>query len=163
MHEGEVRFYHPTKSWHQKGLGQLLVLVVLGLLIFIAIVGFSALWQAKRLKQAPTVEFLSGAGFSEDTQLALEASSAVGMLEYSSDASLGPAEADLKIVAYMDFNCSYSKTAAGIMRELSVKYPRRFYYAFKNFPLPSDDADSIFAAEAARCALEQGKFWEKHD
>ena len=49
------------------------------------------------------------------------------------------------------------------MQELLTKYNGRVKLAYLDFPLREIHPQAQTAAEAARCAGEQGKFWEYHD
>src|SRR5947207_2280909 len=44
-----------------------------------------------------------------------------------------------------------------------AKYGDRVRLSYRDFPLSAIHPQAMMAAEAARCALEQGKFWEYHD
>ncbi len=48
------------------------------------------------------------------------------------------------------------------MEEVMKKYPTKVKYYFRDYPLPFHDRAKN-AANASRCANEQGKFWEFHD
>jgi protein-disulfide isomerase len=49
------------------------------------------------------------------------------------------------------------------MNDLLSKYNGRVKLAFRDFPLREIHPQAQIAAEAARCACDQGKFWEFHD
>ena len=49
-----------------------------------------------------------------------------------------------------------------MVRELLTKYDGKVRLIWKDFPLP-DHPHAVPAAVAARCAAEQGGFWEYHD
>ena len=52
--------------------------------------------------------------------------------------------------------------AQSMIREMLAKYEGSVRLVWKDFPLPNHEF-AIPAAAAARCAQEQGKFWEYHD
>lgn len=73
--------------------------------------------------------------------------------------ALGPADAPVQIVAFMDFECPFCRNAA---REgfpaLRERYPNDVRIGFRHLPLPAHrGADG--AARAAVAAGLQGKFW----
>ena len=77
----------------------------------------------------------------------------------------GFANAKVAIMEYSDFECSF---CGKYVREL---YPRidetyiktgKIKYFFRDLPAP-DHSNSALAAQAARCAGDQGKFWQMHD
>ena len=73
--------------------------------------------------------------------------------------SLGPADAPVLLVAFMDFECPFCRKAAqdGIA-ELRRRYPNDLRVAYRQFPLPIHaSADS--AARAVVAADRQGQFW----
>ena len=49
-----------------------------------------------------------------------------------------------------------------MLGRIQSEYPDKVRVVFKDFPLASHEG-AIPAAEAARCAGEQGRFWEYHD
>jgi protein-disulfide isomerase len=51
---------------------------------------------------------------------------------------------------------------ASILKELLKKYPQKVKLIWKDAPNPNS-SQALLAAEAAKCAQEQGKFWEYHD
>ncbi|MCL5435986.1 MAG: DsbA family protein [Patescibacteria group bacterium] len=78
--------------------------------------------------------------------------------------SLGLSKAPVLVVEYADYQCPFcEKFYTSIMPQLKKDYidkgKVRFVYQDYAFLGP----DSGTAAEAARCAADQGKFWEYHD
>jgi protein-disulfide isomerase len=83
-------------------------------------------------------------------------------VEAGASARKGPATAPVTIVEFSDFQCPYCKRAASTVNEISKKYGDKVSIVFKDLPL-SIHPQARPAAEAARCAGDQGKFWEYHD
>ena len=75
----------------------------------------------------------------------------------------GDPKAPITIVEFSDFQCPYCKKSENTLHELLTKYNGRVKLAYLDFPLPEIHPKAERAAEAARCAGEQGKFWEYHD
>ncbi len=75
----------------------------------------------------------------------------------------GNPKAPVTIVEFSDFQCPYCKKTETTMNELLTKYNDRVKLAFRDFPLRALHPQAQVAAEAARCAGEQGRFWEFHD
>lgn len=77
----------------------------------------------------------------------------------------GEAGASLAIIEYADFECPFCRRFEHDtwpqIRDAYVKTGKVKYY-YRDFPLPFHE-HSTSAAQAARCAGEQGKFWEMHD
>lgn len=76
--------------------------------------------------------------------------------------AIGPASAKVQIVEFSDFQCPYCAQVAPMARRLADTYGDKVRIAFRNFPLPNHP-QALKAAEAARCAHAQGKFWPYHD
>jgi protein-disulfide isomerase len=75
----------------------------------------------------------------------------------------GDPKAPVTIVEFSDFQCPYCKKAQDTLKDLLIKYKGRVKLAFRDFPLRTLHPQAQIAAEASRCAEEQGKFWEYHD
>jgi protein-disulfide isomerase len=74
----------------------------------------------------------------------------------------GDPKAPITIVEFSDFQCPYCRKAEPAVKELLAKHPE-VRFAYRDFPLRDIHPQAQAAAEAARCAQEQGKFWEFHD
>jgi len=77
----------------------------------------------------------------------------------------GTNAARVAIVEYSDFDCSFcGRYAREIFPRLDEDYikPGKLRYFFRDLPEPNE-TNSWFKARAARCAGDQGKFWELHD
>lgn len=67
------------------------------------------------------------------------------------------------IVEYSDFQCPFSaKYASEILPQLKEKYADSVYYAKKDFPLEELYKNSKMAAQAARCADKQNRYWQMY-
>jgi protein-disulfide isomerase len=75
----------------------------------------------------------------------------------------GAKDAPVTIVEFSDFQCPYCKTANATVKQVLERYPGKVRLVFRDFPLASIHPQAPKAHEAARCAAEQGKFWEYHD
>ncbi len=75
----------------------------------------------------------------------------------------GDAKAPITIVEFSDFQCPFCQKAQPILKDLLAKYNGHVKLAFRDFPLRALHPQAQIAAEAGRCAEEQGKFWEYHD
>jgi protein-disulfide isomerase len=74
--------------------------------------------------------------------------------------ALGPAGAPVTIVEYLDYQCPFCHRAQGVVDEVLSRYPGKIRFVHRDFLLGKPR--SLPAARAARCAGEQGKFWEYH-
>ena len=68
----------------------------------------------------------------------------------------------VEIVEYSDFECPYCKQAGPVLKELVRRYQNHVRIVWRDFPLPSHRGAAM-AAEAAKCAADQGQFWAYHD
>ena len=77
----------------------------------------------------------------------------------------GDGRAKVGMMEYSDFECSFcGKYAREIYPKIDKDYIQtgKVKYFFRDLPAP-EHANALLAARAARCAGEQGKFWEMHD
>lgn len=75
----------------------------------------------------------------------------------------GPKDAPVSIVEFSDFHCPYCSRVVPTLKEIVRLYPKEVRLAFRDFPIANLHPKAAQAHEAARCAGEQGKFWEYHD
>jgi len=75
--------------------------------------------------------------------------------------TLGPDGAPVTIVQFADYQCPFCHRAQGTIEQILSRYPGKVQLVHRDFPL--DGHPQAFpAARAARCAGEQGKFWDYH-
>lgn len=78
--------------------------------------------------------------------------------------ALGEAKAEIPIVVFGDYQCpsceQFFKTSESLIREQYVKNGE-VKVAWRDFAFLGPE--SFWAAEAARCANDQGQFWQYHD
>ncbi len=77
--------------------------------------------------------------------------------------SKGPNDAKVVVRIFGDFQCPACGTAEPALEEAMKIYEKRVRFLWDDFPLISLHEHAYDAAKAARCAQEQGKFWEFHD
>jgi protein-disulfide isomerase len=77
--------------------------------------------------------------------------------------SLGFETAKITIVEYGDFGCTTCKAwyLAGIKEQVLIEYIDDVRFVWKDFPVITSYSPK--AAEAGKCAHEQGRFWEYHN
>lgn len=98
-----------------------------------------------------------------------------------SDPALGPKDAKVTMIVFEDFQCPFCGAFAGLNEEMvknmqsrdpswqpAIPNVKKEYVdtgkvllVWKDYPFLGQE--SFWAAAAARCAQEQGKFWEYHD
>jgi len=75
----------------------------------------------------------------------------------------GSAKAPITIVKFEDFQCSYCKQSQPTLAQLEARYGDKIKVVHRDFPLDSIHPLARRAAEGARCADQQGRFWSYHD
>ena len=75
----------------------------------------------------------------------------------------GGAKAPVTIVEFSDFHCPFCKRVVPTLKELETKYGDKVKVVVRDYPIDQLHPGARKAHEAARCAGEQGKFWEFHD
>ncbi len=75
----------------------------------------------------------------------------------------GDPKAPVVIVEFSDFQCPYCQSVQPTLKTLLAKYEGRVSLAYRDLPVRDIHPQAELAAEASRCAGEQGKFWEYHD
>lgn len=88
------------------------------------------------------------------------------------DYSKGPKDAPVKIIEFGDYECPACKQFYQVVEQIMEFYKDKIFYVLRNYPLDQAcnkkiDGDfhknACFAAELARCAGEQGRFWDMTD
>ena len=74
----------------------------------------------------------------------------------------GNTSAPVTIVEFSDYQCPFCARVNPTLERIRQTYGDRVKIVFKDFPLPNHP-QAPKASEAARCAGEQGKYWEMHD
>jgi protein-disulfide isomerase len=71
---------------------------------------------------------------------------------------VGPADAKLTIIEFMDFECPYCARWAARVDSLLAEYPKQVQVVVHHFPLTNRHEYAIQAAVAAECAHQQGRY-----
>lgn len=79
------------------------------------------------------------------------------------DPNLGEKNALVTIVEFSDFECSFCSQQEQILKQLLTEYQGKVRLIWKDYPENDENSYSWQAALAARCAQQQGKFWQFHD
>jgi len=122
------------------------------LLVAVAVIGGGALWYGSQQSAPPAPAAPSAP---------LPVTAAGAFRGYT----LGSDSARVEVTEYSDFECpfcaSFATVQMPVIREQLIS-TGKLRWRFRDFPLPSHKY-SRYAAMAAQCAGEQGKFWEMHD
>ncbi len=84
-------------------------------------------------------------------------------LRFLNAPSIGNPDAPIVIVEFSDFQCPFCRQAFPILKQMVAKYSDQVKFVYADFPITEIHDMAIPAAHAARCANEQGKFWQYHD
>ena len=77
--------------------------------------------------------------------------------------ALGPQNAPVTVRIFSDFQCPACRLAEPALKATIDKYKDRVRFLWDDFPLEPIHANARLAANAARCAENQGWFWQYHD
>jgi protein-disulfide isomerase len=84
-------------------------------------------------------------------------------VDYDASRMKGSPDSPIHIVEFSDFQCPYCRAEETTVKEVLAKYAGRVLFSYRDFPLSNIHPEAQLAAEASRCAAEQGKYWEYHD
>jgi protein-disulfide isomerase len=76
--------------------------------------------------------------------------------------SVGSTDAPVTVVEFADYQCPYCRQEEPTLKKLRDQYKDKIKYSYRDFPLPMHQY-ARKAAEASRCAGEQGQYWAYHD
>lgn len=82
---------------------------------------------------------------------------------YDSARVKGNAGAPITIVEFADFQCPFCGRVQPLLKDVLGKYKGKVKLAYLDFPISQIHQHAEAAAEASRCALALGKYWEMHD
>ncbi len=74
----------------------------------------------------------------------------------------GQSSAPVLLIEFADYQCPYCQAMEPTLQKLQAQYGNKLKFSYKSFPLPNHPYAEK-AAEAARCAGLQGKYWQYHD
>ena len=75
----------------------------------------------------------------------------------------GPAAAPVTLIKFEDFHCPFCRRAHATLQALQARYGDKLRIVHKDLPLEGLHPGAPRSHVAARCAGEQGKFWEYQD
>jgi protein-disulfide isomerase len=101
-------------------------------------------------------------GLRKDDKIDIALMPPVAQVNTSKAYVSGSTGAPVVLVEFADYQCPYCQKVHSAIQKLQKEYGSKLTVIYKDFPLPMH-ANAQKAAEASRCAGEQGKFWEYHD
>jgi protein-disulfide isomerase len=134
----------PARNANQTPLAVYLVIAVVAVLVVIAVI------------RAGQPEAVTGADAGPGIPAGVERGLTEDGLPY-----LGSLEAPIEIIEYEDFGCHNCKAFAEQFEpDLILNYVAAGKVRLVSYPVAFVNAQSVPSAEAAECALAQGKYWE---
>ena len=88
------------------------------------------------------------------------------LIDVANAPARGRADAVVTLIEFSDYECPFCiRHFQQTMPRLDENYIQsgKIRYVFRDFPIDSNHPQAIRAHEAARCALEQEKFWDIHN
>ena len=146
----KARHKNIFRPWYQKWWG-ILILIILGLILIILVA--SGIYVVNKIKQIRAVN--SQTSLEQQRQNYINTINGDG-----TNFTLGTNKPQVTIVEFGDFACPFCQESATGTRKLLADYKDKVKLIFRDYPLHDN---SIDLASAARCAGEQGKFWEIYD
>lgn len=145
----KARHENKLRPWYKKWWGLILIVLLAIILTFIITSGLYIIRQIKNQNSVVSAQYLE-----EQRQAYLKAINGV------TDNFSGPDQAEIIIVEFSDFACPYCQQSYAGLKNIREKYADKIKIVYRDYPLHDN---SIFLSLSARCAGEQGKFWEAHD
>jgi protein-disulfide isomerase len=99
----------------------------------------------------------------DKTEVSILLQPPVVQVDYDPGRVKGNADAPITIVEFADFQCPFCSSVQPILHDVLAKYKGKVKLAYLDFPLSPIHPQAERAAEASRCALASGKYWEMHD
>ncbi len=149
----KVRHQNKLLPWYKKWWGVLLIIILS--LVFVLVV-FSAIFLFIRIKEIRTEMA------EENLRISIE--NYLKRIEGNGDnyylgANKNEDDQVLEVTVFGNFSCYYSALSSLTIKDLANTYSNNVRFIYRDYP----DPDSIILALGARCAGDQGKFWEMHD
>ena len=136
--------------WYKKWWG-ILILAFLTLLLIGLIT--SGVYVYKEIKQIQADQANNSLKDQRQSYLDLIAGS-------GNNYSIGTSSPKITIIEFTDFACPFCKESAPVIRKLMTEYKDSAKLVIRDYPIHDN---SIDLALAARCAGDQGKYWEAYD
>ena len=151
-------YYKPwRKRWWGKLLFALLLLILVGVILFGALVANYYKHRTEgHIYVAATGEWLTAEEFKENRKI-------IGELLTGDDPWLGAEDPIIYIVSYDSFGCPFCKEAEADIKRMLADYGEVVKFIVKDYPTEGTHPGVLDAHLAAGCANEQNSYWEYRD
>lgn len=75
----------------------------------------------------------------------------------------GGATSVISVIEYGDYECEYCRAMHDVIADVLPLYNGTVRFVFRDLPIEDAHGNAMPAAVFARCAGQQGKFWDAHD
>jgi protein-disulfide isomerase len=126
------------------------------ILAVVAVIGLAGLVYAMRGSGGMATEPVDIAGIENPQELVARARGV----------AVGPDNAPVQVLVFSDYMCPWcANFALGSEKQIKGEFVEagQVQFIYYDFPLGGGHVHSFLAARAARCAEDQGRFWEYHD
>ena len=148
----------------RRGVSSFGALMVIGLALALALLFLWRVWSYHRqITRGDSIDLPQYSGAFTLIKSGSAPSGAFADVATSDDPSIGPADATLVIVEFLDYECPFCNAESSIVRELAAAHQDKVRVIIRDFPVPELHPQAVEAAEAAGCAESQKKFWPMHD
>ncbi|MDP3964191.1 MAG: thioredoxin domain-containing protein [bacterium] len=159
----------PEKSVQTSNRIKIIVLVALGVAAVMIVAVMYFVWQSLLNNQSDRLSSESATtGLLEPIDVSVNPLVTKAEQEISgqpvireSDPKKGASDPEVTIVEFGSFGSGYSASAERVLTQVIDTYGDRVNLVWKDYYNQSDDL-ALLGAEAARCAGNQGKYWEMH-
>lgn len=150
----KARHQKELLPWYKKWWG--ILIIILSSLLFI-LVFLAAFYVFDEVKKIQEDKIISSTITEVEDRLKLIAGNNDNY--YLGASKTGTSSEPIIITTFNNFSCVYSAGISTTMKEVAEEFKNDVRFVYRDYPSP----DSIVLSLGARCAGEQGKFWEMHD
>ncbi|MBN2853941.1 thioredoxin domain-containing protein [Patescibacteria group bacterium] len=150
----KARHQKKLLPWYKKWWGVLIVVALFLLFIVVFLAAFYVFDEVKKIQEEEARSSIITA--VEDKLKLIEGNNDN---YYIGAPKTGLDSEPLVITNFSNFSCVYSAKISKTIREIAEEFKTDIRFVYRDYPSP----DSIVLSLGARCAGEQGKFWEMHD
>lgn len=140
--------------WHKKWWGILIIIIAILLFILVFLATFYIFDEVKKIQKEEL-----------ENSLIIAAEERIKLIAGNNDNYyLGAEKTELDkepliITNFSNFSCVYSAQISKTIKAVAEEFKTDVRFVYRDYP----GQDSIVLSLGARCAGEQGKFWEMHD